>query len=78
MRVNSVHPDGIYTPMMQASLPEGVPASVLLWDARSNPAGRAYTPDAVARVVLFLASDESAVISGAELRADNAILGMGL
>lgn len=78
VRVNSVHPDGVYTPMMQASLPPGVPPERLLWDAQRNPKGRAYRPEAVADVVAYLASDEARVISGAELRADNALLGMGL
>lgn len=78
VRVNSVHPDGIDTPMMRASLPPGVPPQRLLWDAERNPRGRAYPPEAIADVVAYLASDEARVISGAELRADNAILGQGL
>lgn len=77
VRVNSVHPDGIYTPMMQASAP-GVPAQQLLFDPATNPRGRACLPGQIADVMLFLASDESGAISGAEIRADNAILGMGL
>ncbi len=77
VRVNSLHPDGIYTPMMQASAP-GVPARFLLFDARKNPKGRAALPEHIAKVLLFLASDDSQAISGAEIRADSAILGMGL
>lgn len=77
VRVNSVHPDGIYTPMMQASAP-GVPAQYLLFDARTNPKGRACLPEQIAQVLLFLASDASSAINGAEIRADGAILGMGL
>lgn len=78
VRVNSVHPDGIVTPMMMASLPPGVPAERLLWHPKTNPKGRAMLPAPIASVLLFLASDESQAISGAELRADNAVLGMGL
>lgn len=78
IRVNSIHPDGIYTPMMQASLPKGVTEEMVLHDPSRNRAGRAYPPERIARLVLFLASDESSVISGSELHADNAILGMGL
>ena len=77
VRVNSVHPDGIYTPMMQASAP-GVAARHLLHDPKSNRRGRACLPEHIADVMLFLASDESRAISGAEIHADNAILGMGL
>lgn len=77
IRVNSVHPDGIWTPMMQASAP-GVNPKYLLFDPKRNKGGRACTPDKVANVVLFLASDEASHISGTEIRVDNAILGMGL
>ncbi|MCK0508004.1 SDR family oxidoreductase [Aromatoleum anaerobium] len=77
VRVNSVHPDGIYTPMMQASAP-GVDPKYLLFDAEKNRAGRACMPDQIANVVLFLASDDSRFVSGAEIRVDNAILGIGL
>ena len=77
IRVNSLHPDGIYTPMMQASAP-GVPAGHMLFDPTKNPRGRAVLPERIAQVLLFLASDDSQAISGAEIRADSAILGMGL
>lgn len=77
VRVNSIHPDGIYTPMMQASAP-GIDPKYLLFNSETNRGGRACMPDQVANVVLFLASDESRYISGAEIRVDNAILGMGL
>lgn len=77
IRVNSVHPDGIYTPMMQASAP-GVPAKFMLYDPQKNPKGRATMPDKIAQVMVFLASDASSAINGAEIRADSAILGVGL
>ncbi|NML16688.1 SDR family oxidoreductase [Azohydromonas caseinilytica] len=77
VRVNSVHPDGIWTPMMQASAP-GVEAQQLLFDAKANPRGRACRAGQVASVLLFLASDESSALSGSEVRVDNAVLGMGL
>lgn len=78
IRVNSIHPDGIYTPMMQASLPKGVTQQMVMHDAQRNRGGRAYMPERIAQLILFLASDASSVISGSELRADNAVLGMGL
>ncbi|QEE23356.1 SDR family oxidoreductase [Rhodanobacter glycinis] len=78
IRVNSLHPDGVYTPMMQAALPPGVPSQAVLFDPRKNPAGRATMPEHIARVLLFLAGDDARAISGAEIHADSAILGMGL
>ena len=77
IRVNSLHPDGIYTPMMKAT-PLGVPEKYLLFDPKVNPKGRAIMPEHIAKVLLFLASDDSMAISGAEIKADSAILGMGL
>lgn len=77
VRINSLHPDGIYTPMMQATAP-GVPAHHMLYDPKINPKGRATMPDKIAQVFLFLASDASQAINGAEVHADSAILGMGL
>ena len=77
IRVNSLHPDGIWTPMTQSQAP-GVPAKFMLFDPVKNPAGRACLPEQIACVLLFLASDESSAINGAEIRADGAILGVGL
>lgn len=78
IRVNSVHPDGILTPMMASQLPPGVPPQALQFEARRNPAGRAVPAAQIARVIVFLASDDALAISGAEIRADQGILGMGL
>ena len=77
VRVNSVHPDGIWTPMMQASAP-GVDAKYILYDPKKNPKGRACLPEDVVAMVLFLASDESRAVNGAALNVDNAVLGIGL
>lgn len=81
VRVNSIHPDGIWTPMMEASLrgaPPGIKPEHLLYDVKRNPKGRACLPSEVASVVAFLASDDAKAINGAELRVDNGVLGMGL
>lgn len=78
IRVNTLHPDGVYTPMMEASLPPGLPPEKILFDPKGNPRGRAAMPGSIARIVLFLASDDARAISGAEIHADNAIHGMGL
>jgi len=75
IRVNSVHPDGINTPMTQA-LTGGQPIPQDVLD--SDPMNRMAAPRDIANVVLFLASDESRFINGAEIRVDNGQLISGL
>ena len=75
IRCNSVHPDGIWTPMTQALMPGLDPAALGIGD---NPMARMCMPEDVANLVLFLASDESRFINGAELRIDNAQLISGI
>ena len=69
IRCNSLHPDGILTPMTTAGLPAGLDPWSLTIDA--DPMGRMCLPEDVAASVLFLASDESRAISGIELRIDS-------
>ncbi len=62
IRVNSIHPGPVDTPMMQVvAMPEMVEAI---------PMKRMGTPRDVAQVALFLASDRSAWITGAEIFPD--------
>lgn len=63
IRVNSVHPGGVDTPMIAGTDTEGG------WYKRL-PLSRIGKPDDIARTVLFLASDEAAYITGAELAVD--------
>jgi 3(or 17)beta-hydroxysteroid dehydrogenase len=75
IRCNSIHPDGIKTPMVfnlqaqsggkQPQVRQNDPKQVL---ARFSDA------EDIAQLVLFLASDESKRIQGAELRIDNGYL----
>jgi 3alpha(or 20beta)-hydroxysteroid dehydrogenase len=62
VRVNSVHPGIIDTPMMG-----GMPLEQL---ATRVPLGRHAGPEEVAALVLWLASDESAYANGAEFVLD--------
>jgi 3alpha(or 20beta)-hydroxysteroid dehydrogenase len=62
IRANSVHPGYIKTQMMTASLTE----EQILIASGSVPVKRVADPAEVANLVLFLASDESAFITGAE------------
>ena len=65
IRVNSVHPGLIDTPMIAANTPE-VNAGVVA----ATPLKRAGSPEEVARLVLFLASEEASYITGAEVAVD--------
>ncbi|NGY04820.1 SDR family oxidoreductase [Solimonas terrae] len=75
IRCNSIHPDGIATPMVfnlhqDKSAP---PAYVREKDPKQLQA-RFAQPQDIANLVLFLASDESKFINGAEMRIDNGYL----
>jgi 3alpha(or 20beta)-hydroxysteroid dehydrogenase len=69
VRVNSVHPTGITTPMLAA-------AAGLRDESDARPAGagvplgRMCRPEEVASLVCFLASDESSMSTGAEFLID--------
>jgi 3(or 17)beta-hydroxysteroid dehydrogenase len=72
IRCNSVHPGAIETPMVQeasgrAGQEQAVPDGVL-------PAGAVGAPEDVAAMVLYLASDESRFVTGAELVIDNGLV----
>jgi|SRR5690606_16182006 len=68
IRVNSVHPAFIDTPMLSAMGEERYQARL-----KEIPLGRAGTPADVARLVLFLLSDESSFITGAEIAIDGGL-----
>ena len=71
IRVNSVHPGIIDTPILDPGRAMGIDFEEL---SRETPRGRIGTPDDVARLVLFLASDESDYCTGAEFVVDGGIL----
>ena len=71
IRCNSVHPGSIETPMVQGAMgrpgeEQEVPEGVL-------PAGAIGHPTDVANMVLYLASDESRFVTGAEFLIDNGL-----
>ncbi|KSU65549.1 SDR family NAD(P)-dependent oxidoreductase [Arthrobacter sp. NIO-1057] len=65
IRVNSVHPGFIETPMTSAANPSFREATI-----RETPLGRAGSSQEVANVVLFLLSDLSSFVNGAEIPVD--------
>jgi len=67
IRVNSIHPGPIATPMTAEGRED--PARVAL-TAERVPLGRYGEPEEVANAVLFLASDESSYVTGAEIVVD--------
>jgi NAD(P)-dependent dehydrogenase (short-subunit alcohol dehydrogenase family) len=72
VRVNSVHPSPVETRMMR-SLEDGSGAT-REQVAAGIPLGRYAEPDDIAKLVLFLASDDSTFITGSNYRADGGML----
>jgi 3alpha(or 20beta)-hydroxysteroid dehydrogenase len=70
VRVNSIHPGGVYTPMGGA----GQPREVLNQAFAGIPAQRVAEPNEIAAVSLFLASDEASYLMGAELVVDGGMV----
>lgn len=66
IRVNSVHPGKMQTPMAAAATDTGLSS---LMNNRT-PAGRAAIPVEIANVVVMLASDEARFCTGAEIAVD--------
>ena len=70
IRVNSVHPGYILTPMMIAGMGDEDGGAA----AGAVPIGRVARPEEVSQLVLFLASDDASYITGAEYLVDGGIL----
>lgn len=68
IRVNSIHPGYVKTPLVEEALDEGH-ASVEILESL-HPMGRLGRPEDMAKGVLYLASDESSFVTGAELVID--------
>lgn len=71
IRCNSVHPDGVKTPMVvkvatgkDTATPEDI--------EEIGKFGNMCEPEDIANLVLYLASDESSFVNGAEMLIDNA------
>ncbi|MFM5892971.1 MAG: SDR family oxidoreductase [Novosphingobium sp.] len=78
IRSNSVHPTFIDTPILDGMVTStGKPKEVIMDKlARQIPLKRVGHPDDIANGVLYLASDESRFMTGAELKLDGGISAM--
>ncbi|WP_405232645.1 SDR family oxidoreductase [Lentisalinibacter salinarum] len=76
IRCNSVHPVFIDTPILTGMLDAVGRQKGLDKLTRQIPLGRIGDPDDVAYAVLYLASDESKFVTGAELKVDGGISAM--
>lgn len=71
VRVNAISPGPIATPMFDSfGLPPEVAESVKGEIGRKSPIKRFGTPEEIAKVALFLASDDSAYVVGEEIVVD--------
>ena len=71
VRVNTIHPGFIETGMTQERLSD---AATRKWSLGRTPIGRLGQPEDIANGVLYLASDESSFVTGAELVIDGGFL----
>ncbi len=75
--LNSIHPDGIWTPMMEASVravAPGIKAEHVLFDPKRNPKGRACRAEEVASVIAFLCLPAASYVTGETVAVDGGFL----
>jgi NAD(P)-dependent dehydrogenase (short-subunit alcohol dehydrogenase family) len=73
VRVNAICPGTVYTPLMEPMLRargNGDLAAGLAMTTVKYPIGRLGTPEEIAAVALFLASDDSSFLTGSVITAD--------
>ena len=73
IRTNAISPAAIMTPMMRQSNPENSTFDEERFLKLRTPLRRYGTPEEIAKVALFLASDESSYLNGAIIVADGGI-----
>ena len=71
IRCNSIHPGAIHTPILEKVMAQSDDPDALYagWVA-THPIGRLGRPEEIAAMAVYLASDESAFTTGAEMRVD--------
>ena len=73
VRTNCISPAAIMTPMMRQSNPENSTFDEERFLKLRTPLRRYGTPEEIAKIALFLASDESSYLNGAIIVADGGI-----
>ncbi len=74
VRCNSVHAGAIETPMVQFAQGRADEAPMEIPEGQVLPPDSLGTPRDVANMILFLASDESRFVTGAEFLVDNGLI----
>ncbi len=72
IRCNSLHPGATDTPILAPAL-QAAPQLISAFNAMS-PMGRMGRPEEIAAMAVFLASDESSYVTGAELLVDGGMM----
>jgi NAD(P)-dependent dehydrogenase (short-subunit alcohol dehydrogenase family) len=77
IRVNAVLPGSVDTPMLRGAAatfaPDDVEATVARW-GKMHPIGRVIKPEEIARLVLFLCSDDAKACTGAAYLVDGGLM----
>lgn len=76
IRCNSIHPTFIKTPILDDLVGDRDEETIMAKLRKQVPLGRLGEPDNVANAVLYLASDESRFMTGAEMKLDGGISAM--
>jgi NAD(P)-dependent dehydrogenase (short-subunit alcohol dehydrogenase family) len=75
IRVNTISPGPVQTPLFpKMMLDQGAAANIEKRMAESTALKRFATPEEIARVALFLASEDSSYMIGAEVQVDGGVL----
>jgi meso-butanediol dehydrogenase / (S,S)-butanediol dehydrogenase / diacetyl reductase len=74
IRINAVCPGEVNTPMLQSERTEAVTDALLERLAATVPMGRLAAPEEIARVVLFLASNQASYMTGSLVMVDGGFI----